>query len=132
MADTVDTDVMLDGPRHYVIRLRNVSDGTGESDVQKVDISTLAGPDGVNAPSSLSVEYIEYTVQGFEAVRLEWDHTTDEIIAVLSGEGYKDWRNVGGMHDSGSGGTGDILVSTVGTAAANDTYDITIGFKKKG
>ena len=132
MADLVDTYTLLDGRRHLVRRFTNISDGTGESDVVKVDISTLTGPDGANPPSTLSIEYIQYSIQGFEAVRLEWDATTDDIIAVLAGDGYMDFREHGGFHDPFStGGTGDILLTTVGTAAANDTYDITIKFKKK-
>lgn len=132
MADTVNTYTLIDGPRHLIQRYTNTSDGTGETAVQKVDISALLGPDGKNAPSSLSIEYIQYSIQGFEAVTLLWDATADDEIATLTSDGYMDFRDAGGFHDpQTTGATGDIKFTTVGTAAANDTYDITIKYKKK-
>lgn len=125
----LNIDTLLDGRRHLILRIR-VNDDATHTDSSVVDISTLTGPDGVTAPSSLSVEYIQYSMQGYEFVRLEWDHTTDEPIAIMSGDGYMDFREFGGIHDSGSGGNGDILLSTP-TVAAGDTADITIKFKKK-
>lgn len=126
MATTTTETKLFDGTRRSVHHLtgRN-TDATAETDVQKIDISTLTGPDGVNAPSSVTVEYIEYTVQGFSSVELLWDHTSNETISFLAGAGEVNWIPVGGKHDSNSGSTGDILL-TSRDAAANDTYDITI------
>ncbi len=132
MADTVDSLVVFNGKRLYSVRLTNVSDGTGESGVAKVDISTLTGPAG-SAPSYTKVREILYNIQGFTSVRLFWDHTTDDEIAVLpAGNGYMDYTALGSLTDPrSSGGTGDILLTTAG-AAANATYDITLVVELKG
>lgn len=126
MADTVDTLVVHKGKKIYTVRLTNISDGTGESAVAKVDISTLTGPNGA-APSYTKIREISWSIQGFTSVRLFWDHTTDDEIAVLgTGTGYMDWTGVGGLIDpKSSGGTGDILLTTAGTTSGN-TYTITI------
>ena len=88
-------------------------------------------PDGVNAPTRTTIEQIEWSIQGFSSVRLFWDHTADDEIAVLAGAGFKDYREYGGLVDPASaGGTGDILITTAG-AALNATYDITITFRLK-
>lgn len=131
MADTVTSQVLRDGPRNYSVRLTNISDGTGETNVVKVDKSTLVTGSG-DEPSSLTLLRAEYSIQGFEAVKVSWDRTTDVTSLVMAGDDYRDFSAYGGMHDTGSGGNGDILISTIGTPAANDTYDVTLHFKKKG
>ena len=39
MADAVTTQTIIDGERNCVMKFTNVSDGTGESAVAKVDVS---------------------------------------------------------------------------------------------
>lgn len=145
MADVVKVSTLLDGPRHLVVNMIDTSDGTGESDVTKVDLdatshtSTKAAgsahiPQGKSTLASLSIMEVWYSIQGFEGVELKWDHTANSTSVVLpAGDGYIDYRDVGGLHDDGSGGTGDILLSTVsqGAGAANDTYTLKVVFKKK-
>lgn len=131
MADVVDSKVLFNGTRKYSVRLTNVSDGTGESAVIKVDISTLIGPNGA-APTSAKVREVLWSIQGFTSVRLFWDHTTDDEIVVLSaGNGYANYEGVGGMNDpKTTGGTGDILLTTAG-AVSGATYDITLVLELK-
>ena len=42
MADAVTSQTLSDGDRIAVVKFTNISDGTGESSVAKVDISALA------------------------------------------------------------------------------------------
>lgn len=132
MADTVTTNVVFNGNRKYTVQLSNISDGTGESDVVKVDISTLIGPDKVNAPTAVAIEQVQWSIQGFTSVRVEWDHTTDdEALTLGAGNGYLDFRSSGGLRDPRStGGTGDILFTTAG-AVSGATYDITLFLRLK-
>lgn len=130
MADTVDTKVIRNATGHYVVRFTNECDGTGESAVTKVDISTLTTATGAVATYS-KVERIEYAVSGFNYVVLRWDHTTDDEIAVLKGNGVIDTSIDGGMVDPRSaGGTGDILLTTDGNTDGN-SYDITLYLRMK-
>jgi hypothetical protein len=41
MADAVTSQTLIDGPTHTVMKFTNISDGTGESAVTKVDVSGL-------------------------------------------------------------------------------------------
>ena len=41
MADTVTSQTIQDGERKAVLKFTNISDGTGESAVTKVDVSAL-------------------------------------------------------------------------------------------
>lgn len=127
MTDTVNSTVIFSGKRRYTIQLQNVSDGTGESAVQKIDISTLTGTQGT-APTRLALEEIRWNIQGFTSVQLLFDATTDDEMATLSGNGYANYRDVGYVQDPlSTGTTGDIMLTTNG-AAANATYDITASF----
>jgi hypothetical protein len=131
MADTVDSKVVFSGQRRRAVRLTNVSDGTGESAVVKVDVSAITGPDG-SATTYTVVEEIQYAIQGFTSVRLLWDATTDDEIAMLpSGSGYLNYKEIGGLVDPKSSGTvGDILLTTAG-AVSGATYDITLVLRLK-
>ena len=133
MADAGSNDVIMSGNNIYKIRLFGVSDGTGETDVVKLNLSTLIGPDGVNAPTKIKIENIQYDIQGHTTVVLEWDGTADTPIAVLSGgQGFKDYTlgNIGGgLHSDNSDGTGNILLTS--TATAGGSYDIFISLRLK-
>lgn len=123
MGDAVDVQVLYNGPRHHTVRLSNLSDGTGEAAVKKVDKSALVGFNGV-APSTISVEHMSWSIKGM-SVTLAWDHDTDDVIAQLGeGSGEHNYKPHGGLRDPAStGGTGDIVVTTT-NHAAGDTYDI--------
>ena len=126
MADTVTTQTLVDGPKKTVMAFTNVSDGTGEAAVTKVDVSTLQG-----SPTSVQIEYLWYSTQGM-AVQLYWDATTDVLAwGMASDESMEmDFRYFGGLvNNAGAGVTGDINLTTVG-ATAGDSYTIVIGLKK--
>lgn len=129
MADAVDVKVIQNGKRYYVVHLQNNSDGTGESAVAKVDISTLTAADGQTCTYT-AIDTIQGQVWGGE-VQLLWDHTTDDEIALLSGFVNVDWSHEGGNVDPRTtGGTGDILLTTNGFTSASG-YDLTIRLRKK-
>ncbi len=132
MADTVQTTVIHNSPRYYVAHFTNISDGTGESGVKKIDMSALTGPDGT-APSKLAIEEIRCNIQTTDGgyVKIDFDHTTDDEFVVLSGTDYLDFKPIGGFVDPGAvGADGSILFTTAGFASG-DSYDITIRARKK-
>lgn len=129
MTDTVDTKVVFSGDKRYVVRLTNLSDGTGETAVVKVDISGITRPNGVPVTKTV-VEKIEYDISGM-TVRLYWDAATDDEIAVLSGAGFLDWTEAGGLVDPQSTTpVGDILLTT-NAHTSGDTYTITLYLRLK-
>ena len=126
MADVVSSHIITDGPRTYSIHLTNISDGTGESSVAKVTIANLKTDDG-QVPTKTSVKEIQWSIQGFSSVRLYWDHTSPDTIAVLgTGNGYIEWGALGMLSDPKSaGGTSNIILTTAGNTTGA-TYDITL------
>lgn len=125
MADAVATNIVFKGALRYAIQMTCTSDGTGESNVIKVDISTLLNTAGQTVTYT-AVEEIEWDVQGFSSVKLSWDHTTDDVMKLLSGRGSVSYKHLGYLFDPRStGGTGDILLTSTG-AVVGATYDITL------
>lgn len=125
MADAVSSQTILDGARYAVMKFTNLSDGTGESAVLKVDVSALSG-----APSSVSIKRIHYDVSGMVATLL-WDADTDVRIADLgSNTGTMDFSEFGGLpNNAGAGKTGDILLTTTGHSSG-DSYTIILEMVK--
>jgi len=135
MADAVTTVVVTESPERRVVHLTNISDGTGESAVVKVDISALTAEDG-GVPSSLDIEQVRWSIQGFSSVRILWGTTSAVVALALSGSGYDDFRGDGytsakrGLQDPRTAtGERDILLTTAG-AVSGATYDITLHLRK--
>ena len=135
MAYSPDVNVLLDGKRHLIVRANAISDGTIGSAII-VDKSAYMGPEGITGiePTKLVVEEIWYSIQGYEAITLYWDHgASDTVIGSYSGDGYVDYRPYGGLTDDGTTGTGDIIFSYSGgsTDMSGDTFSITLKLRKK-
>lgn len=125
MADTVTNQVILGGKSTYVVHLTGISDGTGESNVVKIDKSTLLNTIGVEPPRII-IQSIRWASQGFSYIKLSWDHATDVTAMILNGNGYENFEEVGGLKDTLlNDSTGDLLLTSVG-AANGSTYDITL------
>lgn len=125
MADAVASQTILDSSKKTIMKFTNVSDGTGEAAVKKVDVSALFG-----APSTIKIDRIIYSVDGM-TVRLLWDATTDVVAFTIgNGTGVLDFTTFGGLHNNaGTGVTGDILFTTNGHSSG-DSYSIVLEMSK--
>lgn len=138
MADAVSTLVLQNDRTIYKVKLLCLSDGTGESNVVKIDRSTLLAVDNAE-PSRLAIAQIQWHMQGFTYLKLSFDHTTDDVVEYLDGHGYIDYSGVGFPGDAAAnynirgllldpnsaGGTGDLLLTSVGPTSG-DTYSVTL------
>jgi len=131
MADAVTTQTIIDGERNCVMKFTNVSDGTGESAVAKVDVSALASNAAGVACSEVRVLRISHAIVGM-SVQLFLDATSNVLLVELaeSSNGHMDFKNFGGLpNNAGSGKTGDVLFTTKGHSSG-DTYSITLEMTK--
>lgn len=139
MADAVVVSKIAETSTHYVVHCTNISDGTGESAVVKVDKSAIGVASDAAEAGSLDIEKVTWCCDGM-AVRILWDHTTDDLALALSGSGSLDFKGKRGdidwiSHTEGlkdprsSGGTGDILFTTSGHSSG-DTYNVTLWLRK--
>jgi hypothetical protein len=131
MADTVTSQTIQDGERVAVLKFTNVSDGTGESAVKKVDVSALTTNSAGESCTSVSIARIYWACVGMR-VNIEFDATTNVLAMPLpadsTGDEYYDLFS-GIPNNAGSGVTGDIDFTTVGHSSG-DAYSIILVLNK--
>jgi len=131
MADAVTSQTIVDGEKTVVQKFTNISDGTGESAVVKVDVSALAASQLGKTCTGVTIEKIWWQCIGMKT-RLFFDATSDAFIIELgeNQSGYHDYSGFGGLsNNAGSGGTGDVVFTTVGHTSG-DTYTVTLQMRK--
>ena len=136
MADAVTSQTLSDGDSTAVVKFTNISDGTGESSVAKVDISGFTTNMHGETPARATIEQIWYDIGGMR-VALEWNATSNVVAAVLGGSaaagnvnGHMDFRSFGGLkNNAGSGINGDIDLTTHGHTA-HDHYSVVLQLRK--
>ena len=133
MADAVASQIIVDGPSFVAIKLTNISDGTGETAVTKVDVSALEADSRTGQScTDVNKERIWWQCIGMK-VRILFDADTD-VMAIELGEnqsGNHDYSIFGGLtNNAGTGKTGDVKFTTVG-ASSGDTYTVILYLRKK-
>ena len=130
MADTVTSQVITDTSGvKFVTKLTNFSDGSGETDVIKVDASTTTFMTQDGARKVAKIFYSINTTSTKSVVELKWAGTTNSTIMFLSGQGFFDFRSAGDeITNNAITPTGDVLLSTR-NFANGDNYSIVIEFR---
>ena len=127
MADAVTSQTIIDGERNCIIKFTNVSDGTGESAVAKVDVSALTSNAAGVACSEVRVMRVSHAIVGM-SVQMFLNATSNVLLMELaeSSNGHMDFKDFGGLpNNAGSGKNGDILFTTKGHSSG-DTYSIVL------
>jgi hypothetical protein len=127
MADAVASQTLFDGLQRAVMKFTNISDGTGESKVTKVNPSDLNANNVGQACTRVTITKIHVATHGME-VLMYWDASTDVLITVIPQNSIysMDLTGFGGFwNNAGAGITGSIQFST-SDASAGDTYTVTL------
>ena len=127
MADTVTNKTIVDGPRTFVGSFAYTYVDTGESAVKKVDVSALsANPSTGAACTGVRINKIWFSTIGV-SVKILFDASTDTLAIELPAD-YSDtidYSSFGGLVNTATSPTGDIMFTTVGHGAG-DTYSIVL------
>jgi hypothetical protein len=124
MADAVNSQTLFDGMSQAVMKFNNVSDGTGEAAVLKVDVSALAANNVGKECTGVTIRRITASLNGM-SVNILWDATTDVSSIILSPGMYTlNFDDTTALwNNADTGKTGDIMFTTIG-ASSGDTYSI--------
>jgi hypothetical protein len=131
MADAVTSQTLLDGERLAIMKFTNISDGTGESAVTKVNVANLARSNSGKACTGVTVVKITSVCHGME-VRMYWDATTDVpfFLGTINTNYENDFSKIGGItNNAGAGKNGNILFST-SDQTNGDTYTVVLEMVK--
>ena len=133
MADAVTTQTLADGDRIAIMKFTNISDGSGESAVTKVDVSSLAAESGTEKEcSEVKIQQIFYALEGM-SVDILWNASSNVLCFTVSdsSSGHYDFGSIQSLtNNAGSGKNGDVLFTTVG-ASSGDRYTIILVLEKK-
>ena len=125
MADIVTTQVLSDTSGvKYVAKMTNISDGSGESLVKKIDASTTTFMTADGNRKIAKIWWSVNTAKGDASVELLWDGDTNATAMFLSGQGTIDLQTPAIQIANNAGTpTGDILFSTH-NFVSGDSYTI--------
>ena len=130
MADIVSTQVLSDTSGvKYVAKLTNISDGSVESLVKKIDASraTFMTEDG--SRKIAKIWWSVNTTKSNASVELVWGGETNATAMLLNGQGYWDLRTAGNeIVNNATTPTGDVLLSTR-DFVVGDNYTILVEFR---
>ena len=121
MANTLTTQIILDGPRNTVVKVVGVLDTSDLASTVIVDPATLAGIDntGTLKAKKLKIVNVTHNVEDGLSVSMFWDATTPDRILDLVGRNELEFKRFAGLIDPTTvGSTGKITISTQGWAAA--------------
>jgi hypothetical protein len=131
MADAVTSQTLMDGERVAIMKFTNISDGTGETAVTKVNVANLAKSGSGQACTGVIVSKISSVCHGME-VSMFWDATTDVpfFLSTVNTNYCNDFSGFGGItNNSGAGKNGNIVFST-SDMSAGDTYTVVLEMVK--
>jgi len=121
MANTLTTQIILDGPRNTVVKVVGVLDTSDLTSTVIVDPATLTGMDntGTLKAKKLKIVNVTHNVEDGLSVAMFWDATTPDRILDLVGRNELEFKRFAGLIDPTTvGSTGKITISTQGWAAA--------------
>ena len=130
MADIVTTQVLSDTSGvKYVAKMTNISDGSGESLVKKIDASTTTFMTADGNRKIAKIWWSVNTTKANASVELVWDGYTNATAILLNGQGYWDLRTAGNeIINNATTPTGDVLLSTR-DFVVGDNYTILVEFR---
>ncbi|CAB4131853.1 hypothetical protein UFOVP125_63 [uncultured Caudovirales phage] len=127
MADAVTSQTLIDGERVAIMKFTNISDGTGETAVTKVNVANLTSSGSGKPCTGVIVSKITSVCHGME-VRMYWDATTDVpfFMSTINTNYCNDFSGFGGItNNAGAGKNGNIVFSTA-DQSAGDTYTVVL------
>ena len=130
MADIVSTQVLSDTSGvKYVAKLTNISDGSGESLVKKIDASSATFMTEDGSRKIAKIWWSVNTTKSNASVEFVWDGETNATAMLLNGQGYWDLRTAGNeIINNATTPTGDVLLSTR-DFVVGDNYTILVEFR---
>ena len=130
MADIVSTQVLSDTSGvKYVVKMTNISDGSGESLVKKIDASSATFMTEDGSRKIAKIWWSVNTTKSNASVELVWGGETNATAMLLNGQGYWDLRTAGNeIINNATTPTGDVLLSTR-DFVVGDNYTILVEFR---
>lgn len=132
MANSLQTQVIMDGPRNAVVKITGVLDTSNVAQVNIIDPTTFAFK-----PKTFRICHIDYSISDQLELQLLWTATADRVILPLAGRGRMSFIDFGGLTNNSlstpdPGVTGGIDLLTTGWASGVQIFSIVLELTKQG
>ena len=136
MADAVTSQTIVNTEKRVVMKFTNLSDGSGESAVKKVDASTLGTNSIGTTCSNVTIDQIWYDIGGMR-LAIYFAASTNALALTIGGSaaagnmgGHMDFRSFGGIKNNASSPDGDLDFTTSGHTNL-DHYTVILEMRKQ-
>lgn len=131
MADAVGSQTLFDGERVAIMKFTNISDGTGETNVVKVNPSSLNPSAAGGVCNRVTITKITALTHGMEVV-LKWKASTPVVIETIpqNNSYQQDFSAIGGLTNNAGTGVDGAITFTTQDASAGDTYAVVLEMVK--
>ena len=134
MSNTVETNILLEGPRHVIVQVYLQGDGFSGELKDEVLFDPYNESNNPDHKTRLSVEEILFHFAGFDGMLSFDSGMVDKNNIWVLPEGaanYVDLRPFGGFKDRSTlDGTGKLLINTIGFTNSNARGSILIKLRK--
>ena len=132
MANQLEKQILEEGPRNAVVKLAGFLDTSDASWVQAIQLSDFTNNDKQGPLRALRVDEVEFSVSAAIVVKLAWNSSLPQLIAVVYNSGEFCFEEAGGIlpDRTRSGFDGAINLSTHGFAAAAQGFTVLLELVK--
>ena len=113
------------------MKFTNTSDGTGETNVVKVNPASLAPSAAGGACNAVTITKVTAQTHGMEVI-MKWKANTPVVIETIpQNTNYtQDFENIGGLTNNAGAGKDGAITFTTSDASSGDAYSVTLEMVK--
>ncbi len=133
MANILNLQTLLDGPRNVVIKVDGILDTSDVVATVIADPAVMAGIDssGLQKAAKLRLKELDFTIEDGLTVNLFWDATAPVLLQSYNGRQDFCYDDFGGLNNNaGAGVNGKVLLSTEGWTAGIKSFSMVLRFIK--
>lgn len=127
MANSLTTQILIDGPRNAVVKV------TAVLDTSDLALTTIVDPASFyDTPPQFRLMHIDYAMTDQLEAQLQWQGTPNAVMMPLAGRGRMSFVDFGGLTDNATTPTGRIQLLTTGWASGTQVLTLVLEMVKVG
>lgn len=127
MANSVLTQILIDGPRNAVVKV------TAVLDTSDIALQTIVDPVSFyDTPPQFRVMHVDYAMTDPLEAQLQWQGTPNTVMMPLAGRGRMSFVDFGGLTDNATTPTGRIQLLTTGYTSGIQILTLVLEMVKLG
>lgn len=127
MANSVLTQILIDGPRNAVVKV------TATLDTSDIPLTTIVDPASFfDVPPQFRLMHVDYAMTDQLEAQIQWQGTPNTVMLPLAGRGRMSFIDFGGLTDNAASATGRIQLLTTGYTSPTQILTLVLELVKVG